>query len=93
MPIYEYECSACGHRFEKLIRPSSGTPAPALACASCGGADLRQLLSLFAVDSASTRQSNREQGKRVAQGNLQEQRVADREALNHHYGEHSDHRH
>ena len=88
MPIYEYECSACGHRFEKLIRPSSTTPAAALACVSCGGAELRQLLSSFAVDSASTRQSNRDHGRRVAQKDLTEQKVADREALNHHYGEH-----
>ena len=34
MPIYEYQCASCGHRFERLQRVSDP---PETACASCGG--------------------------------------------------------
>jgi putative FmdB family regulatory protein len=44
MPIYEYRCRACDERFEELVR-SSG---PAVACPSCGTADVERLLSVFA---------------------------------------------
>ena len=26
MPIYEYECEKCGHRFERLVRMDSDNP-------------------------------------------------------------------
>jgi putative FmdB family regulatory protein len=42
MPLYEYQCDACGHRFE-LIQKFSDPPAE--ACASCGGGPVRKLLS------------------------------------------------
>jgi putative FmdB family regulatory protein len=51
MPLYEYQCRACGHEFETLVRP--GNPAP--TCSSCGGADLEKLLSHLAVSTESTR--------------------------------------
>ena len=35
MPLYEYQCEACGHRFE-VIQKVSDAPAP--VCPSCGGA-------------------------------------------------------
>jgi putative FmdB family regulatory protein len=34
MPIYEYECETCGHRFEKIQKFSD---APLDACDKCGG--------------------------------------------------------
>lgn len=43
MPIYGYECNACGHEFETLVR-SSDTP----TCPACGSADLKKQLSLIA---------------------------------------------
>ncbi|ALK09932.1 FmdB family zinc ribbon protein [Blastochloris viridis] len=43
MPIYRYQCQACGADFETLVR-SSDTP----ACPSCGSAELEQQLSLIA---------------------------------------------
>lgn len=93
MPIYEYECDACGHRFERLVRPSAGVPQEMAACPSCDDSTrLRQLLSLFAVSSPGTRQMNRAHGRRLAQKDLTEQKVAEREALHHHYGEH-EHKH
>ena len=41
MPLYEYECTTCGHRTELLQRHDS---APLEACPECGGA-VRRLLS------------------------------------------------
>ncbi len=34
MPLYEYECDACGHRFEVIQKFSDP---PVKACPSCGG--------------------------------------------------------
>ena len=35
MPLYEYQCDACGHRFE-IIHQKFSDP-PAATCPSCGG--------------------------------------------------------
>jgi len=35
MPLYEYECQSCGHRFERIQKFSD---APVEACPLCGGA-------------------------------------------------------
>jgi putative FmdB family regulatory protein len=45
MPLYEYECDACGHRFE-LIQKFSDPPAE--VCPACGGR-VRKLLSSPAI--------------------------------------------
>ena len=34
MPLYEYRCTQCGHRFEKI---QSFTAEPLTACPKCGG--------------------------------------------------------
>jgi putative FmdB family regulatory protein len=44
MPIYEYQCSACGKTFEYLAR-SLAEPAP--KCPKCGAKKPRKLLSSF----------------------------------------------
>ena len=41
MPLYEYECDACGHRFEKIRKFSDP---PLAACPKCAGA-IRKLVS------------------------------------------------
>ena len=45
MPLYEYQCTACGHRFEQLMS-SSSVKDP--ACPTCGKATEKQL-STFAA--------------------------------------------
>ena len=45
MPLYEYECKKCGHRFEKLRKFSDK---PIKKCPECGGA-VEQLISVSAV--------------------------------------------
>jgi putative FmdB family regulatory protein len=42
MPIYEYECTACGHFLEKLQKV--GEP-PLLDCPECHAATLQKLIS------------------------------------------------
>jgi putative FmdB family regulatory protein len=41
MPTYEYECNACGHRFEKFQSMSS---APIRKCPNCGKTKVKRLL-------------------------------------------------
>jgi putative FmdB family regulatory protein len=45
MPLYEYQCEACGHRFEKIQKFSD---APERVCPTCGGA-VRKLMSSPAI--------------------------------------------
>jgi putative FmdB family regulatory protein len=44
MPIFEYECRDCHHRFETLV-----TAARRPACPTCHGEQLDKQLSVFAV--------------------------------------------
>ncbi|HET9407410.1 MAG TPA: zinc ribbon domain-containing protein [Candidatus Sulfotelmatobacter sp.] len=45
MPLYEYQCKKCGHRFEKIQKFSDPT---VKKCPECGGA-VEQVLSAPAV--------------------------------------------
>jgi putative FmdB family regulatory protein len=51
MPIYEYACSGCGHRFEKLVRRF----AEAVACPACESGAVDKQLSVFAVGASGSR--------------------------------------
>ena len=44
MPVYEYDCKSCAHRFELLVR---GTEEP--RCPACQGTALERRLSVFAA--------------------------------------------
>lgn len=46
MPLYEYECDACGQRFELIQKFSDASPA---ACDKCGKGPVRRLLSSPAI--------------------------------------------
>lgn len=46
MPIFEYQCSACCHRFEQLV--FSSDPEPEI-CPSCNCGNLEKLMSAGAV--------------------------------------------
>ena len=46
MPLYEYECEACGSRFEKIQKFSDP---PADVCAKCGKGPVHKLLSSPAI--------------------------------------------
>jgi len=45
MPLYEYQCKKCGHRFEKIVKFSDK---PLKKCPECGGV-VEQTISAPAV--------------------------------------------
>lgn len=47
MPIYEYACNACAHRFETLVR--SAKEESACCCPQCGGQRVKRLISAGCV--------------------------------------------
>ncbi len=51
MPLYEYQCPACGHRFEVLQRLGEG--GDGLACPECEQPRPERKLSTFAAGAAS----------------------------------------
>ena len=59
MPLYDFKCSACAHRFEALVR---GGKAP--TCDACGSEALERLLSLPTVKSESTKARSMRAAKR-----------------------------
>jgi putative FmdB family regulatory protein len=53
MPLYEYRCPECGHRFEILQR--MGETAEGLACPRCGAGKVEKQFSTFAAASTGGR--------------------------------------
>ncbi|MBM3462015.1 MAG: zinc ribbon domain-containing protein [Armatimonadetes bacterium] len=47
MPIFEYVCMECEHKFEKLVM----NPNTEIKCDQCESANLRKLFSVFASTS------------------------------------------
>ena len=81
MPIYEFECRQCGHRFEYLVLHSS----PAAECPSCRQKDLKQLISLSAMSSETTRQANFDSAHQKAAGARKEKQSEDHQHLHEHF--------
>ena len=73
MPIYEFECEACGRRFEALV--AAGTDA--CECRDCGSTDTHRVLSAPAAPMhlVKTPRENRKQERKNAQ--LRERTKAD----------------
>ena len=46
MPLYEYSCTACAHRFERIVKFSD---APLTICPECGRETIEQVISAPAV--------------------------------------------
>ncbi|MDH4161771.1 MAG: zinc ribbon domain-containing protein [Nitrospirota bacterium] len=49
MPIYEYQCAACGKCFEKLVFGSN----PVVECPFCGSKETQKRLSKFGLGKGS----------------------------------------
>jgi putative FmdB family regulatory protein len=45
VPIYEFACQSCGHRFEELVGSHVGLDADEVACPKCGSTKLDRLTS------------------------------------------------
>ncbi len=54
MPIYEYRCSQCGEKFEKLLRSTSGQAE--VRCPNCNTERVDRLVSVFGFSGGSTGQ-------------------------------------
>ena len=50
MPIYEYECTSCGHCFERIMKAGEGAP----ACPACGGGETKKRVAAFRTNAWST---------------------------------------
>jgi putative FmdB family regulatory protein len=59
MPLFDFSCRACAHRFEALVRRKA-VP----VCPACQSRDLEKLLSLPTVHSESTKQLGTKAAKR-----------------------------
>ncbi len=80
MPIYEYECRGCRHRFEFLVLPTTDPP----ACPSCDGKDLERLISMFAASSEGSREVALSDGRKRAGKVQREKAHADAEYVRNH---------
>ncbi|HLK50993.1 MAG TPA: zinc ribbon domain-containing protein [Bryobacteraceae bacterium] len=81
MPIYEYECRQCGHRFEYLVLSSTR----AAECPACKHKDLTQLISLCSMSSESSREANLSAAHKKVAGAQQEKQREDHKHLHDHF--------
>ncbi len=81
MPLYEYQCHACGRQHERLVRLSD-SPLP---CIHCGNEDVVRILSLCAVSTSTTRQIALSSGRRAASRVQREKGDAEHEEMVHHH--------
>ena len=81
MPIYEYECRKCGHRFEYLVLSST----PAASCPACKKRDLKQLISLYSASSDSTKQANLSAAHKKAASVRNEKQRSEHKSLHEHF--------
>lgn len=79
MPIYDFKCLDCSEQFEALVLKGN-TP----ACPACQGARLEQLISMFSVDSATIRQGNIQQARKLNSKTHRDKAIADAEAIRNH---------
>jgi putative FmdB family regulatory protein len=80
VPLYDYACLNCGEVFEALVLHNSAPP----ACPRCRGQHLKQQISMFSVDSESTRKSNLAAGKRLQAKVNRDKIAAEAEAIRNH---------
>jgi putative FmdB family regulatory protein len=83
MPIFEYECRACGREFEQLVR-TGDVP----ACPACQSQDLEKLLSLSAISSESSRRANIQKARQAGKKVQKDKAMAELDEIREHYGEH-----
>jgi putative FmdB family regulatory protein len=80
MPIFEYECRACGREFELLVR-TGDVP----ACPACASQDLAKLLSLSAISSAAIRKANVQKAREANKRIQKDKAMADLDEIREHY--------
>ena len=86
MPIYEYECRTCGHRFEQFVQPSTRS-SDIRVCSGVSSQNLVRLSSLFAVNSKATKQLHLKQARKLAEKEQRDKKQAETEAMMRHHNE------
>lgn len=85
MPIYDYQCRSCGHRFEQLVKPDE-TP----ECPACGATGPERLFSCTAaVSTVKTRERSLGQARSKASAVKREKDHAHRQYMQNHIKDHS----
>jgi putative FmdB family regulatory protein len=81
MPIYDFECRACGHQFELLVLAKT-----VAACPECQSQDLEQLVSGFAVSSESITRARVKAARRqyAASKDTRDRKVAEADEIREH---------
>ncbi len=49
MPIFEYSCEGCGHRFDVFFRRAEDADEQAPCCGECGSRKVRKLFSTIGL--------------------------------------------
>ena len=79
MPLYEYQCRACQHQFELLVRTGQ-VP----ACPTCGSTDLERALSMFAVTTQGASQARLQKARVDYKNSQKDKTIAAREERERH---------
>jgi putative FmdB family regulatory protein len=58
MPIFEYRCEDCGHRFDAFFRHAEDAETEELICAKCGSGKVRKLFSVIGLGSTDSRSTS-----------------------------------
>jgi putative FmdB family regulatory protein len=58
MPIYEFNCKKCNHKFEELV-PSSLSDTSGIVCPQCGEKAAEKLMSTFCAGNQGAAASSR----------------------------------
>ncbi len=49
MPVFEYRCEECSHRFDAFFRHAEDADQTEMACSKCGSGRVRKLFSLIGL--------------------------------------------
>ena len=81
MPLYDYTCAACHKEFEVLLRHDSA----GVTCPACGSTETERRPSVFAVDSAGTRQASLNNARKQNLKVETDKAIANQEYINKHH--------
>ena len=80
MPPFDYNCRACGHQFEALVRP-----ADVVACPSCRSEEVERLVSTFGVSSGQLSNAAKRDVRKQGEKTRRERAEYEKEIARKHY--------
>ncbi len=85
MPIYDFKCGGCGHRFEALVKLDQ-TP----KCPACSGNEIERLFSFPAISTESSRKRSFAKARARANEVHKEKKHAEAEYTRNYIKDHSE---